>query len=125
MRPYWCQPDGMIVLPQESRIILIEMKLHHTPDAWDQLFRLYRPVVLSWLREAPGPWEVECVEVVRWFDPAVETPTASVLREEPLDAYGGNFCVHIWHPRLGSKGRAERPPPLETPKSHKSLARFL
>lgn len=93
-RERWCQPDGIILDPPSSRVVIVETKLRHCSEAWFQLFDLYRPVVAHMFPD----WGVAGVEVCRWFDPAVLVPAKPRMRENPLDAVDGEFNVHIWAP---------------------------
>ena len=63
-----CQPDLLLVT--ESEVLLCEIKLSHTLDAYWQLERLYRPVVEKLFGARP----VRLVEITRSFDPAVRFP---------------------------------------------------
>lgn len=67
----YCQPDGVLV--EEKRIVIVEIKYHHTTDAWWQLWRLYRPVVQFLFKGR----EVLCVEVVKWADMVLPFPGAT------------------------------------------------
>jgi hypothetical protein len=90
----WCQPDGLLIDVEKSRIIVTEFKLKHCSEAWYQLFELYIPVVRNLF---PG-WEVVGVEICRWFDPATRVPATPVMRMNPFDALPDVFNVHIWNP---------------------------
>lgn len=91
----WCQPDGLLFLPLEGRIIIIEVKYQHTPDAWWQTKCLYMPVIEKIF---PRPlWELDVVEVVKWFDPAIAFPERVVLANEVTMRHK-DFKVHIWKP---------------------------
>lgn len=104
-----CQPDGLIIQPRRLKITVLEFKLKHTRDAWRQLFLLYLPVVAHAFSVA-GPvqarsastslavgaaWRFAACEVVRWFDPAEQTPAPVALCARPEDASPGAFGVHI------------------------------
>lgn len=91
----WCQPDGLIVDIKRGRIVVVEVKLKHTSDAWWQVRRLYTPVV-SHLFGAE--WQVEALEVVRWFDPFTAFPEQIEMCENPRGHWNGRFRVHIWKP---------------------------
>lgn len=93
-KPRWCQPDGLLFIPELSRIILIEVKLQHTSDAWWQLRQLYLPVVAHAF--PPSRWEYVLCEVVRWYDPIVAFPEKVRLRPDVLSAEPGEFACHIW-----------------------------
>jgi hypothetical protein len=90
----WCQPDGLIFLPDRARIVVTEIKLRHCSEAWFQLFELYIPVVRVLFPE----WEVIGCEVVKWYDPAASVPQPPTLRQNPADAISGAFNVHIYSP---------------------------
>ena len=88
----WCQPDGLIILPNE-KLAIVEIKLQHTAQAWWQLFQLYEPVV----ERAYPEFRVRCVEVVKWFDPATHCPEDPRLLED-LGRPRPGFNVHILKP---------------------------
>lgn len=91
----WCQPDGLLFLPREGRIVVVEIKYQHTADAWWQTKCLYVPVLEKIFPRAL--WEIDVVEVVKWFDPATAFPERVVLANE-VDMRHKNFKVHIWKP---------------------------
>lgn len=89
----WCQPD-CLVFGQGSAIV-IEVKYRHTADAWFQLWHLYVPV----LQVLMPQYKWGCVEMVKWFDPAVSFPEEPRMTTSPLvvpDA--SRTAVHIWNP---------------------------
>lgn len=88
----WCQPDGLIVDAERGRIIVVEVKYSHTPEAWWQVERLYLPVLR--LCFEPRLWTFERCEVVKWFDPAVQFPEEIELTPE-VDRVSDKFRVHI------------------------------
>lgn len=94
-RPYerWCQPDGLLIDVNAGVIVVVEVKHHHTAEAWWQLERLYKPVLRHLFPEQL--WRIELLEVVRWFDPAVLFPCPVVLVERPTVIPLGKFGVHI------------------------------
>lgn len=91
----WCQPDGLVFVPAEGRIILVECKYQHTSDAWWQVRHLYGPI-LQYLFPA-SLWRLEVCEVVKWYDPAVRIPERVVMANE-VDMPHEAFKVHIWKP---------------------------
>lgn len=91
-RGHFCQPDGLIIQPRHRRIIITEIKLRHTQDAYFQLFDLYLPVVMKTFGKE---WRYGCVEIVRWYDPAEPTPEPPALCREPHVVNPGVFGVHI------------------------------
>lgn len=90
----WCQPDGLLIDPWEGKIILVEVKYQHTPDAWWQLRRLYGPVV-----EYLFPnYSIQAVEICKWFDPATLFPEQVAMLPDPCLAAEDRIGVHIWKP---------------------------
>ena len=59
-----CQPDGLLFDPWAGRIVVVECKISHTYRAWDQINRLYMPVVQAMFPD----WEVAGVEVFKFFN---------------------------------------------------------
>jgi len=95
-RPRWCQPDGLHFDFERGRIVIVEVKLQHTIDAWWQLEHLYLPVVQF---AFPVPeWELAVCEVTKWYDPATAFPVRPVLCRDILRAKREDFSVHIWRP---------------------------
>lgn len=92
----FCQPDGLLVNPWRGLISIIEIKYSHCPEAYDQLFRTYAPVIRAIFG---GLYRIACVEVVKWFDPATLVPTAPRLCKYPDLAKEDQFNVHIYKPR--------------------------
>lgn len=91
----WCQPDGLLFVPEQGRLVVVECKYQHTTDAWWQVRHLYQPVL-----EHIFPrdlWTYEVCEVVKWYDPAVLFPERVVLAGE-VDMKHKDFKVHIWKP---------------------------
>lgn len=83
----FCIPDGLILYKNE--LILVEVKLTHTPQAWFQLQNLYFPVV----EKALGR-KVRGVEVVKWFHPEVRFP-------EPVKVFRSLESFLITDERMG------------------------
>lgn len=99
----WCQPDGLFVDIPGGIIIIVEMKHHHTGEAWWKLHKLYLPVV----RKVFGPnWKYYCLEIVRWYDSSELFPYAKLCEiphiPPPLPFTG----VHIMKPRANEKESA-------------------
>ena len=88
-----CQPDGLLLFPQEQLMVIVEVKYSHTPDAFWQLEHLYVPVLRAFMRDSG--WRIATCEVVKWFDPAVAFPVRPTLRESLVDVRVGEFAVHI------------------------------
>lgn len=93
----WCQPDGLLFIPLQSRIIIIETKLSHTSDSWWQLRTLYLPVIAHMF--PPNMWQYSIVEVTRWYDRDLAFPERVKMCSDILSAEPGDFGVHIWIPR--------------------------
>ena len=85
-----CQPDG--VLRINGRVFLIEIKVRHCVDAWQQLRLLYEPV----LRKIHPRDSIACVELTRRYDPAVVFPEPARVIERISDACAGAFSVCEW-----------------------------
>jgi hypothetical protein len=89
---HWCQPDGLLETPHG--LVIVEFKYQHTVDAWQQLRLLYEPVV-----EVLHPGRpVAVLEVVKWYDCAVEFPEPVRLVADITEHKGTQFGVHIWKP---------------------------
>lgn len=91
----WCQPDGILFVPQRGTLVIVEVKYQHTPDAWWQVRHLYQPVLQRML--PPTHWKYEVCEIVKWYDAAVVFPEKVVLAQE-VDMPHQDFKVHIWKP---------------------------
>lgn len=89
---HWCQPDGL--LQTAHGITIIEFKYQHTIDAWHQLRLLYEPVIAIL---HPGV-DLAVLEIVKWYDCAVDFPEPARLVREVADHHGKEFGVHIWKP---------------------------
>lgn len=88
-----CFPDAII--DRGSSIVIVEIKLRHTYDAYAQLTRLYSPVV-SKIYEGS---EIRRLEICKQYDPAVKLPEPVdlitdlnewLMRDKP------NYGVYIW-----------------------------
>lgn len=62
-----CIPDGFML--HGGELVIFEIKIRHTPDAWFQLRRLYQPVVQRALGRP-----TRLLEVVKSYDPTVSFP---------------------------------------------------
>lgn len=92
----WCQPDGLLFQPEKLSIIVVEVKLKHTADAFWQVERLYLPI-LSKVFEG-RKWRFRKLEVVKWFDPASYFPCDPQLVQDPELTPRTGMGVHIWKP---------------------------
>lgn len=88
-----CQPDFLVFQPERGRILIIEAKLRHCPEAYFQLRNLYAPL----MRFLFPAWDIGLQEVVRWYDRNEHFPGNHVLRENMLDAPPSHLIgVHIF-----------------------------
>ena len=94
----WCQPDGLLILPEEGRIVVVEIKHSHMALAWWQLFHLYIPVVKALFGPA---WAYSGCEVVKYYDAATKAPQAAKLRKRIERTEPDEFGVHIYNPQHG------------------------
>lgn len=91
----WCQPDGLLIDVRAGRIVVVEIKLKHTSDAWWQLYHKYLPVV----HHTFGPLFKYCAaEVVKWYDCAIPFPGDIAMGPDPAAAPGHLPQVTIWKP---------------------------
>jgi len=92
-RPRWCQPDGLLILPERGEIIICEVKYSHTEQAWWQLRQKYLPVVSKIFGKG---WTYKCCEIVRWFDVATTFPgeirMISSIEKCPARGVGVHIC---------------------------------
>lgn len=91
----WCQPDGLLFDFYNHRIIIIEIKLKHTTDAWWQLRYLYQPVIRKVFGDS---WRLDVCEVVRWYDGLQSFPEKVQMCNSILATDTGAFGVHICRP---------------------------
>lgn len=95
----FCQPDAVFISETNKRIIIVEIKYQHTPDAWRQLRLLYEPVIKFMYPD----FDIALVEICRWFDPHTQFPEQYYYNENPLQSTFGKLGVHIYHPRVKSR----------------------
>lgn len=93
----WCQPDAVVVDLRAARVVIAEIKLRHTSDAWWQLARKYVQVVNAIFPSEL--WRLCCVEIVRWYDPAVAFPVRPILRKSLRDLRADKLNVHNFNDR--------------------------
>ena len=90
-----CYPDGIITAT--DRVVIFEIKLQHSPEAWWQLRKLYTPVMQAKIVGLP----IQVIEVVRSYDPAMPFPELVSLVAD-LDSYLDDasfipsFGVLVW-----------------------------
>lgn len=95
----FCQPD--CVIDAGDKVIIVECKLQHTNDSWQQLRLLYEPV----LRKIYGNGkDFALVEICKWYDPHTYYAESFYYCEDVLAAEVGKLGMHIYKPR-GRSGK--------------------
>jgi hypothetical protein len=89
----WCQPDGLIVDIERSRVTVVEIKLRHCIEAYIQLNGIYLPVIR---RIFPLPWELRQIEVTRYYDAMTAFPVKAQLVSSVDLVPKHQFGVHIF-----------------------------
>lgn len=87
----FCQTDGLLFTPRQQKILIVECKYKHTPDAYFQVENKYVPVLSKLF---PG-WTICTVEVVHWYDPSTHFPVPVSLVKNIEETMPGQFGVHI------------------------------
>lgn len=91
----YCQPDVLISRSGGAEggvsVVVCEIKLRWTPDAWWQLRKLYLPV----LRAAEGAATLIPLVICRSFDPALPKGEPVRLAEGPEDLVPDAFNVLV------------------------------
>jgi hypothetical protein len=91
----WCQPDGWFIDFRRGLIVIVEIKLSHTADAWWQVRHLYEPVT----RFLFGPdWRYAACEITKWYDPQVNFPENPTMAPQLDTLWAGAFGIHVWRP---------------------------
>lgn len=85
-RVYRAIPDGLALHTKRRELIIIEVKLRHSIDAWVQLFKLYVPIV----QFAFPDWNVRALEICKWYDGNTVTPTKPSLVDTPSSFVADN-----------------------------------
>ena len=93
----WCQPDGLLFNTLQGIITIIEVKLSHTSNTYDQVWNLYAPVLE--IIFPPDLWQIRGLEVVKWYDPHAYFPGRHHLRENIHSVQRNETGVFIWNPR--------------------------
>lgn len=75
---HYCQPDLLLVSP--NRVVVVEVKLRWSLDAWWQLRHLYLPVLEVALRKPIESFVPLCI--CKSFDPAFPSPEPIALRTD-------------------------------------------
>lgn len=95
-RPETAIPDGLLIQESSKTLLVVEIKLRHSVDAWSQLNRFYLPL----LRGVFGNSLVlRTLEICRFYDPGVKLPVEKELvlsLEEALKVKGEKYPVLIW-----------------------------
>jgi len=95
-QPSTAIPDGLLLSEDRRILLIIELKLRHSTDAWFQLNRFYLPI----LRRAIGTSLVlRTLEICRYYDPGVRLPEEKKLLlgvEEAFRLERGIHPVLIW-----------------------------
>lgn len=91
----WCQPDGIRIDAATGELLVVEVKYQHTQQAWEQMEKLYAPV-LRFLFPGNG-WRLRFLEVVKWYDCDTPcTPTPRLIEHPFQQQYERG--LHIWRP---------------------------
>lgn len=91
----YCQPDCLLLEHENFKITIIETKLQHCREAYNQIRLLYEPVVRFMFPD----YEVAALELVQWHDPHINFPEKYYYEPTLTNAEAGKFAVHIWNPR--------------------------
>lgn len=92
-KTHWAQLDGLLLLEDPARVVILEVKLSHTAQAYWQVENLYRPLVQYLFRRSNR--RVCAVEITKWYDCAVAFPCRPRLLPSILAASEREFGVHI------------------------------
>lgn len=88
----YCQPDFLVADVLE--VLVVEVKLRWTTDAWWQLRRLYLPVVAKAFPDR----RVILLCITRSYDPAARIPEEVTFVDSPQEAVADAFNVMVWKP---------------------------
>ncbi len=91
-------PDGICFSKDLDQLTIVEIKLRHTEEAWQQLNLLYLPVVA---RAFPRH-KIKLLEVVRWFEPetTIPGPTMQVIDAGMhFESDDFDYGIYIWSDR--------------------------
>lgn len=87
-----CSPDHLIVDVEEGVVTIVECKLSHTRDAWEQINNVYKPVVEKLL---PG-FVVRGIEVCKHFTSGIPYPDICIVSDWDGVPHGcGNVMVGV------------------------------
>ena len=81
-------PDALIF--DRDTLLVVEIKLRHSADAFHQLERFYLPIV----RKALPHFRVVPLEIVHFYDPRVRLAKPQLILKEPSEAFSLRSHVH-------------------------------
>ena len=91
-------PDGICFAKSLDHLTIIEIKLKHSVEAWQQLNLLYLPVV----KRAFPNHKIKLLEVVRWFEPNLVLPDKTMQVIDVGMHFESNdfdYGIYIWSDR--------------------------
>lgn len=86
----WAIPDGLLFDFDRKAVLLLEVKLSHSGDAWYQLNKFYLPIV----KEALKCFRVVPVEICKSYDPWIVLPNPVVLLPRLEEAFEAREGFH-------------------------------
>ena len=101
-------PDGLLFSEEWKALLVVEVKLRHCGDAWQQLVQFYLPIVSESLR---GVVRAVPLEICKYYDPQVKLPKPTAFvgsLEEALSVRTEAYLpVLIWSTRDQERGGQE------------------
>lgn len=91
----YCQPDHILIDEWHRKLTIIEIKLQHCVEAYDQVRKLYEPV----LKVMYPDHLFSAIELVQWHDPHIAFPETYYFEPNIFEARVNGFAIHIWNPR--------------------------
>jgi hypothetical protein len=107
----YCQPDCLIFDDWERRLIIVEIKLQHCTEAYNQVRKLYEPVINNMYPN----YGIAAVELVQWHDPHITFPETYYFEPDLFQAQINRFAIHIWNPRYDKLSALPTQQNLPTP----------
>jgi hypothetical protein len=83
-------PDGLLLSSCRTTLLVTEIKLSHSGDAFHQLNNFYLPIV----RKALPCLRIAALEIVHYYDPRVVLPKQKALVAHPTEAFSLRDCFH-------------------------------
>lgn len=83
-------PDALLLSGCRSTLLVCEVKLTHSGDAYHQLHKFYLPII----RKALPCLRIVGLEIVHYYDPRVLLPHQKALVASPLEAFSIRDCFH-------------------------------